>query len=158
MPKNRKTNTISHNNWRSCKMWYCDFNVELYCLCRVPYAPPTDERYEMAQCNQCKEWFHRVCEKIPAFENLQFAVTDINSKNDKYLLSLNFSCPLVTKGHTHTWTNLQLLPFVTTRHERDKRDNFPRKSILDVFGNKSTPIIPNLPIFIASLNSCYHQF
>ena len=31
-------------------------NVELYCLCRVPYAPPTDERYEMAQCNQCKEW------------------------------------------------------------------------------------------------------
>ena len=77
-------------------------NVELYCLCRVPYAPPTDERYEMAQCNQCKEWFHRVCEKIPAFENLQFAVTDINSKNDKYLLSLNLSCSLVTKGHTHT--------------------------------------------------------
>ena len=30
-------------------------NIELYCLCRVPYAPPTDERYEMAQCNQCKE-------------------------------------------------------------------------------------------------------
>ena len=48
-------------------------NVELYCLCRVPYAPPTDERYEMAQCNQCKEWFHRVCEKTPAvaFENLR---------------------------------------------------------------------------------------
>ena len=23
-------------------------NVELYCLCRVPYAPPTDERYKMA--------------------------------------------------------------------------------------------------------------
>ena len=87
-----------------------------------------------------------------------FAVTDINSKNDKYMLSLTLSCPLLTKGHTHTWTNLQLLPFVTTRHERDKRDNFPRKSILDVFGNKSTPIIPNLPIFIASLNSCYHQF
>ena len=52
-------------------------NVELYCLCRVPYAPPTDERYEMAQCNQSLhgfiEWFHSVCEKIPAvaFENLR---------------------------------------------------------------------------------------
>ena len=103
-------------------------NVELYCLCHVPYARATDERYEMTQCNQCKEWFHRVCEKIPAvaFENIRkngialFAVTDINSKNDKYMLSL---------------TNLQLLPFVTTRHERD---NFPRNFILDVFGNKST--------------------
>ena len=31
-----------------------------------------------------------------------FAVTDINSKNDKYMLSLTLSCPLVTKGHTHT--------------------------------------------------------
>ena len=48
-------------------------NKELYCLCRVPYVPPTDERYKMAQCNQCKEWYHRVCEKIPAvaFENLR---------------------------------------------------------------------------------------
>ena len=47
--------------------------VELYCLCHVPYTPPTDERYQMTQCNQCKEWFHRVSEKIPAvaFENLQ---------------------------------------------------------------------------------------
>ena len=87
-----------------------------------------------------------------------FAVTDINCKNDKYMLSLTLSCPLVTKGHTHTWTNLQLLSYVTTRHERDKRDIFPRKSILDVFGNKPTPIIPNLPIFIATLNSRYHQF
>ena len=47
-----------------------------------------------------------------------FAVTDINSKNDKYMLSLTFSCPLLTKGYTHIWTNLRLLPFVTTRHER----------------------------------------
>ena len=85
-----------------------------------------------------------------------FAVTDINSKHDKYVLSLTLSCPLVTKGHIHSLTNLKLLPFATTRHERDKRDNFPRKSILCVFGNKSTPIILNLPIFIASLNSCYH--
>ena len=48
-------------------------NVELYCLCRVTHAPPTDERYELAKCNKGKEWFHRVCEKIPgvAFENLQ---------------------------------------------------------------------------------------
>ena len=86
-------------------------NIELYYLCRVPYTPPTDERHEMAHCNQYKEWFHRVCEKIPAvaFENLRkkngivlFAVTDINSKNDKYMLSLTLSCPLVAKGHTHT--------------------------------------------------------
>ena len=41
-------------------------NVELYCLCHVPYVPPTDERYEIAQCNQCKEWYNRICEKIPA--------------------------------------------------------------------------------------------
>ena len=86
-------------------------NIELYYLCRVPYTPPTDESHEMAHCNQYKEWFHRVCEKIPAvaFENLRkkngivlFAVTDINSKNDKYMLSLTLSCPLVAKGHTHT--------------------------------------------------------
>ena len=32
-----------------------------------------------------------------------FVVTDINSKNDKYMLSfLTLSCSLVTKGHTHT--------------------------------------------------------
>ena len=30
-----------------------------------------------------------------------FAVTNINSKNDKYMLYLILSCPLVTKGHTH---------------------------------------------------------
>ena len=85
-------------------------NKELYCLCRVPYVPPTDERYKMAQCSQCREWYHRVCEKIPAaaFENLQkngivlFPVTDINSENDKCMLSLTLSFPLVTKGHTHT--------------------------------------------------------
>ena len=29
-----------------------------------------------------------------------FAVTDINSKNVKYILPLTLSCPLVTKGHT----------------------------------------------------------
>ena len=57
----------------------------------------------MAQCNLSKEWYHRVCEKIPAVasENLKkngivlFAVTDINSKNDKYMLPLTFSCPVV---------------------------------------------------------------
>ena len=99
--------------------------IELYYLCRVPYTPPTDERHEMAQCNQYKEWFHRVCEKIPAvaFENLRkkhgivlFAVTDISNKNDKYILPLTLSCQLVAKGHTHTWANLQLLSFFTTRH------------------------------------------
>ena len=61
-----------------------------------------------------------------------FAVTDINSKNDKYMLSLTLSCSLVTKGHTYTWKNLQLLRFVTTRHKQDKQDNLPRKSILDL--------------------------
>ena len=31
-----------------------------------------------------------------------FVVTNINSKNDKYMLSLTLSCRLVTKGHSHT--------------------------------------------------------
>ena len=48
-------------------------NIELYLLCRVPYVPPTGERYKVVQCNHSREWYHRVCEKMPAvaFENLR---------------------------------------------------------------------------------------
>ena len=38
-------------------------NVEIYCVCRVSYVPPTDKRYKMTECNQCKEWYHGVWEK-----------------------------------------------------------------------------------------------
>jgi hypothetical protein len=32
----------------------------LFCSCRMP-----EDKMGMAQCTQCKEWFHRKCQKIP---------------------------------------------------------------------------------------------
>ena len=99
-------------------------NVELYCLCRVPYAPPTDERYEMAQCNQCKEQFHRVCEKIPAlaFENLRkkcyYTVCRHRYKQQKRQVHAVFN-PFMPVGNKRSYPHLnklELLPYVTIRN------------------------------------------
>ena len=79
----------------------CDtatLNVELHCLCRVPYVPPTDEKYEMAQCKQCKEWYRRVCESGIVL----FAVTDINSKKDN---------PFIPGGKKRSYTLKQTCSF-----------------------------------------------
>ena len=46
-----------------CKQYMS--RVELYCSCRMPYFPSTDERYDMACCDKYSGWYHRVCEKIP---------------------------------------------------------------------------------------------
>ena len=47
--------------------------MELFCACRCPHDEQADwdENQDMAECHICKEWFHRICEKISdvVFEN-----------------------------------------------------------------------------------------
>ena len=48
--------------------------IEVYCSCRMPWNSDInsdDESQDMAYCTLCKEWYHRVCEKIPSnvFDN-----------------------------------------------------------------------------------------
>ena len=47
--------------------------IELFCSCRMPHDAQADwdANQDMAQCDKCKDWFHRICEKIPSviFEN-----------------------------------------------------------------------------------------
>lgn len=38
---------------------------EVYCSCRRPAEIWSDHRDKMAECEQCLEWFHAICEKIP---------------------------------------------------------------------------------------------
>lgn len=43
-------------------------SIEVYCHCRrIEYSLPTkdQEKWAMVQCTLCKEWFHRMCEKVP---------------------------------------------------------------------------------------------
>ena len=40
--------------------------VELYCVCRMPYWRTDEIGLRMEECESCKRWFHRKCEKIPA--------------------------------------------------------------------------------------------
>ena len=44
--------------------------IPLYCSSRMPYekkflTSKFGNKMDMAQCNRCKGWFHRVCESIP---------------------------------------------------------------------------------------------
>ena len=43
------------------------FNVELYCGCHMPWDPVDSRKksYQMACCDNCSNWFHRVGENIP---------------------------------------------------------------------------------------------
>ena len=36
--------------------------MPVYCDCRLPYNPTKDQ---MAECTNCKKWFHQACQKIP---------------------------------------------------------------------------------------------
>ena len=36
--------------------------VELYCTCRMPYD--SKEGRNMVECDECKEWYHKKCERI----------------------------------------------------------------------------------------------
>lgn len=51
--------SIKPNFWESA--------FEVYCICRMPHHKEYLKvlKYEMAQCETCKEWFHRGCESIP---------------------------------------------------------------------------------------------
>ena len=44
-----------------------DVALILYCSCRMPWqkADDSDPAMQMAQCDNCLEWFHRCCENIP---------------------------------------------------------------------------------------------
>lgn len=44
-----------------------DVAIILYCSCRMPWqkADDSDAAMQMAQCDNCLEWFHHCCEKIP---------------------------------------------------------------------------------------------
>ena len=44
-----------------------DVAIILYCSCRMPWqkADDSDSAMQMAQCDNCLEWFHHCCEKIP---------------------------------------------------------------------------------------------
>ena len=44
-----------------------DVAIILYCSCRMPWqkADDSDPAMQMAQCDNCLEWFHRCCENIP---------------------------------------------------------------------------------------------
>ncbi|XP_047145632.2 uncharacterized protein LOC124818650 [Hydra vulgaris] len=46
-----------------------DICIELFCSCRMPWNPVENQLKEkqMAQCNHCQQWFHRMCENIPDF-------------------------------------------------------------------------------------------
>ena len=47
----------------ACKEKKCVF--ELFCICRMPYEKPKKEDDFMAECDACKEWYHKSCLKIP---------------------------------------------------------------------------------------------
>ena len=55
--------------------------VELFCSCRKPWKEgEVDNRFDMAQCFTCAEWFHRLCERIPArIFNKEKSVWNCNS-------------------------------------------------------------------------------
>ena len=36
--------------------------MPVYCDCRLPYNPTKDQ---MAECTNCKKWFHQACQQIP---------------------------------------------------------------------------------------------
>ncbi|XP_065648764.1 uncharacterized protein LOC136078033 isoform X2 [Hydra vulgaris] len=46
-----------------------DICIELFCSCRMPWNPAENKLKEkqMAQCNRCQQWFHKMCENIPDF-------------------------------------------------------------------------------------------
>ena len=39
--------------------------VELFCSCRKPWRKNNDPDFDMVQCSQCSEWYHKLCERIP---------------------------------------------------------------------------------------------
>ena len=46
-----------------CKEIKCVF--ELFCICRMPYEKPKKEDDFMAECDACKEWYHKRSSKFP---------------------------------------------------------------------------------------------
>ena len=72
-------------------------NIELYCLCRVPYAPPTDERYEMAQCNQCKEQFIESTKRYLLSHLKTYEKNEIISQESPSQMFLVISSPLLSQ-------------------------------------------------------------
>ena len=43
-------------------------SIEVFCSCRMPYISEAkdDPNQDMVECENCFEWYHRVCENIPA--------------------------------------------------------------------------------------------
>ena len=39
--------------------------IHLFCSCRRPWDKSQNSNFDMAKCNSCSEWFHKICEKIP---------------------------------------------------------------------------------------------
>ena len=41
--------------------------IDVFCSCRMPWKKSEDNLFEkqMAECSNCKGWFHRMCERIP---------------------------------------------------------------------------------------------
>ena len=53
-----------NGNERKCRKR--SSRISLYCTCRMPWnSHEEDEDKFMAQCKECKNWFHRDCENIP---------------------------------------------------------------------------------------------
>lgn len=36
--------------------------IQVYCDCHLPYNP---NKNRMAECSECKQWFHKKCQQIP---------------------------------------------------------------------------------------------
>lgn len=41
-------------------------NVEVYCVCRLPWNKLDRKRGPLVKCHTCKDWFHQLCVNIPA--------------------------------------------------------------------------------------------
>ena len=65
------------------------FHIDIFCSCRMPWKKNEKNIYEkqMAKCCSYKEWFHRMCERIPdkvfSQKNLKIEWVCLKCKGEK---------------------------------------------------------------------------
>ena len=55
-----------HEHNLPCKLL---IEIPVYCVCRMPYFESDDEvrELQMAECDRCHQWYHRICISVPDY-------------------------------------------------------------------------------------------